>query len=399
MATDDSSDDSSDNPFIRFKRHIDNNVQRGFYTIFGSSTTVATNTGNNMSTVSPDYNSFPREPETTSSNSEMLSRDGGNASVDDVLSWAVSSSYSPANLQSLAQPRPNDAPPDYPDCFTFRDAFEDLLVASNGRPLSDLRRLLLAKQFENFKYSPWGIPVEAWVSSIGRQSLWGAYFPLSSTAERQLSYGLASPYLFRTKEKTFSQPQTFTWSAVAFPHWEYHFPPSDHDWTRYNEESSKPEAETNQCQEADTEEALYTNSPSKFTTNSRVGIDVLLAKQTDTKPRSTQDPTFSDPKTAPVSQTIETPSGGKILKTVQERTRNGGTETTTTTRQFDADGNLIAQGEETSWAWSRAFPGRTPLCKGKETSSSDTEVTTSSSVSGEANIRGSGKVSGWFWTR
>ncbi|KAI1456759.1 hypothetical protein F4805DRAFT_219696 [Annulohypoxylon moriforme] len=396
MAIDDSSDN---NPFIRFKKHIDSNIQRGFHTVFGSSTDMVSNTNNSMSADNSDCNPYPKKSETPTSNSEIPGHDRRNASADDVLSWAISSRYSPANLQSLAQPRPNDAPRDYPDCFTFRDAFEDLLAASDGRPLSNLRRLVFTKQFEHFQYSPWGMPIEDWVNSVGRRGLWGSYFPLSSTASRELSYGLLSPWIFQTKERTFNQPQTFIWSTVTFPHWEYHFPRSDHDWARYNEDSSDRKPETNQHQEADTEEALYTNASSKFATDNRGGIDVPPEEPTNAKPVSTWNPDPSDSDAAPVSQTIETPDGGKIIKTVQERSRGGGTETTTTTRQYDANGNLTAQGEETSWAWSRTFPNRTSPFDDKEKSGSDVEATTSSSVNGEASMRGSGKVSSWFWTR
>ncbi|KAI1206540.1 uncharacterized protein F4807DRAFT_223829 [Annulohypoxylon truncatum] len=393
-------DDPSDNPFIRFRKHIDTNIQRGFHTVFGSSTATVTKTNNNMSTDnsksenSTPYSEMPDHDKRSASTS-------ASTSADDVLSWAVSSPYSPANLQSLPQPRPNDAPRDYPDCFTFRDSFEDLLRASDQRPLSDLRRLVFAKQFEHFKYSPWGMPVEDWVNSIGRRGLWDTYFPLSSSAKRELSYGLVSPWIFQTQEKTFNQPHIFTWSSVTFPRWEYHFPRSDHDWTGYSEPPSKHEVETAQYQEADTEEALYTNTPSKFTTSSRAGTDVSRAEPVNTKLGLTWEPDSSDSSdsaTAPVSQTIETPDGGKILKTVQQRTHGGGTKTTTTTRQFDADGNLIAQGEETSWSWSRTFPNTaSSFNEGKAGSSA--EATTSSSVGGEASIRGSGKVNGWFWTR
>ncbi|KAI2463938.1 hypothetical protein F4781DRAFT_96216 [Annulohypoxylon bovei var. microspora] len=385
-------DDSSDNPFIRFKKHIDSNIQRGFHTVFGSSTAMVTDTKNNMSINNQDCHSYPSKPENSPSDSAMPNHDRGSTSADDVLSWAVSSPYSPANLQSLAQPRPNDAPRDYPDCFTFRNAFEDLLAAGDGRPLSDLRKLVFAKHFEHVKYSPWGMPVENWVSDVGRRGLWDTYFPLSSLAKRELSsYGLVSPWIFQTTERTFNQPQTFTWSTFAFPHWEYHFPRSDHDRTGHGEESSKREAETTQHQEADTEEALYTTTPSKFATDNRV--------QTSTKSGSTQNPSPEDSEDAPASQTIQTPDGGKILKTVQQRSRGGGTETTTTTRKFDADGNLIGQGEESSWTWSRSFPKTASLSNDKERPDSDAETTTLSSLSGEATIRGSGKVSGWFWTR
>ncbi|KAI1093337.1 hypothetical protein F5B19DRAFT_160634 [Rostrohypoxylon terebratum] len=354
-----------------------------------------------MSADNANHSPCSRKPENSPSNSEMPGHDRSvtSTSADDVLSWAISSPYSPANLQSLPQPRPNDAPRDCPNCFTFRDAFEDLLAAGDGRPLFDLRRLLFAKQFEHFKYSPWGMPVEDWVSSIGRRGLWGAYFPLSLSAKRELSFGLISPWIFQTKEKTFNQPQTFAWSRVPFPRWEFHFPPSDNSWTRYGETPSKHGPETTQQQEPDTEEACYTNAPSRFP-RTQVGVQIPLEEPTHTKPGPTWDSDSSASEAAPVSQTIETPDGGKILKTVQQRTYGGGAETTTTTQQFDADGNLVAQSKEASWAWSRTFPADgTSSLNDRGKSEFDAEAPSSSSVSGETSIRGGGKVGGWFWAR
>lgn len=64
--------------------------------------------------------------------------------------------YSPPALSHLRPPRPNDAPPHLddrsrPSVFTFKDAYEDLMVASRGEPLPDLttlyeQRINLARQ-------------------------------------------------------------------------------------------------------------------------------------------------------------------------------------------------------------------------------------------------------------
>lgn len=382
-------DDPSDNPFIRFKKHIDSNIQRGLHTVFRPATAAVTEINNTMSVDNTNHNTCSRS-ESSTSNSEMPDHDSSatSTSADEVLSWVISSPYSPLNLQSLPQPRPNDAPRDWPDCFTFRDAFEDLLAAGDGRPLSDLRRLLIAKRLEQLHYAPWGMPVIDWVSDIGRRGLWGAYFPLSSSAKRRLPYGLRSPFI----------PQTFAWSRVIFPRLEFHFPPSDNSWTRYGETPSNHGAETTKQQEADTEEACYTNTPSR-STSTRLGVEVPRGEPTRTQLGSTWDSDSPASEEAPTSQTIETPDGGKILKTVQQRTYGGGTKTTTTTQQFDADGNLVAQSKEASWAWSRTFPDETSSFNSREKSGFDVEATTSSSMSGEASVRGSGKVSGWFWTR
>ncbi|KAI0834433.1 hypothetical protein F5Y06DRAFT_300534 [Hypoxylon sp. FL0890] len=390
---------SSDNPFIRFKNHIDSNIERGFQTIFGSLASAETRDESNMPTKSRERVPDRSKPESSPSDSNIPGADSGSVSADDVLSWATSSPYSPLNLQSIAQPRPSDAPRDYPNCFTFRDAFEDLLAVNAGQPLSDLRRLAFAKHFEHVWYFPWGMPVEDWVAGVGRRGLWSSYFPLSSSARRQLSYGFISPWrMLQTDENRFRQPQAVIWPDTGFPSWEHHHPQWHHTWSRCKERPPKRDMEPTKQQEADSEGDLYAATQSNFTSDDRIGTDAAR-KDPNIKSELTQDTGFSDSKEAPVSETVETPDGGKILKEVRRRTHGNGTETTTITKQFDADGNLIAQGEETTRTWSWKSPERTSLFHDGEKSGSDEETTASFETDIKTTTRRDGKYNGWFWTK
>lgn len=75
-----------------------------------------------------------------------------------ISSWLAFSAYSPNNLRFLPQPTPNGLHTPLTTCYTFHDAFEDLLLVWSGYPLRDM--------------------VEQAAPSEGRhQALWDAYFP------------------------------------------------------------------------------------------------------------------------------------------------------------------------------------------------------------------------------
>ncbi|KAG5941875.1 hypothetical protein E4U59_001514 [Claviceps monticola] len=79
--------------------------------------------------------------------------------------------YSPTALGHLRRPVPNDLPPELDaKVFTFQDAFEDLLVASKGQDLPDIRsrhqqRQLLWNMF------PTGEPTWFWLRRLESQRL------------------------------------------------------------------------------------------------------------------------------------------------------------------------------------------------------------------------------------
>ncbi|KAI4868489.1 hypothetical protein F4820DRAFT_127185 [Hypoxylon rubiginosum] len=310
---------------------------------------MGTHDGDGIADGTPDHAPSRSKDEDTSSGPD----DKGSASVDDVLSWATSSTYSPLNLQSLPQPRPRDAAHVYPDCFTFRDAFEDLLAVNSGRPLSNLQDLILEKHLEHIRYFPWGMPVSAWAVGLGRRGLWDAYFPLSPSARRELSYGYILPQtLWQTDDMTFHQrPSSNRPGILNHPllHWGSHWEEGHHPWSECKEGASKRDATTHEKQ-ADLEEDLYAAVESKFAMNSPVTTHTPQGIS-NVKSGSTENKSSSDSEDAPVTRTIETPGGGKVLETVQQRVRNGKNETTTTTQQLDAYGNIVALSESTR-VWS-----------------------------------------------
>ena len=91
--------------------------------------------------------------------------------VMDVLAIMSSSKYSPASLRHLPRPVPNDLPRSLDGTiFTFEDAFEDLLVVSQGRQLPDIyhnyqQRQLLRSMFPN------GEPSWFWMRRLESQNL------------------------------------------------------------------------------------------------------------------------------------------------------------------------------------------------------------------------------------
>ncbi|KAI1504235.1 hypothetical protein F5X99DRAFT_372934 [Biscogniauxia marginata] len=167
-------DNPSSNPFVRFKNNVDSHFKRGVETLTGP--------------LNPDPTSQLSRNEKLASHPQH-GTSGSNedrASAEDVYNWAASSPYSPVNLQHLPQPKPRDAPQEWQDSFTFRDAFEDLLTERSGQPPWTIRGLAFSNMYWTYHYRH-GLPVEDWVVSLGQRGLWGAYFPLSSWDKRVLS--------------------------------------------------------------------------------------------------------------------------------------------------------------------------------------------------------------------
>ncbi|KAI6087160.1 hypothetical protein F4821DRAFT_115120 [Hypoxylon rubiginosum] len=301
-------DDSSQNPFIRFKNRVDSNIQQAFQALLGSSVIM----GKHNSDERADNTSTRAPSQGKDEGAPSGSDDKGSATADDVLSWAISSPYSPLNLQSLPQPQPTDAANAYPKCFTFRDAFEDLLAVNSGRTLSSLQDLVLEKHLEHIRYFPWGLPVGAWAVGLGRRGLWDTYFPLSPSAKRQFSYG---PRIFwQTDNMAFHQ----------LPH----------------KSTTKRETMTARG-EADVEDELYSAVESEFATSNSTILSELQ-KALNMKFSSTKHMSPPSSEETPITRTVETPDGGRIVKTVQRRVHDGKNEIIATTQQFDASGKVIA---------------------------------------------------------
>ncbi|RYP12702.1 hypothetical protein DL765_007202 [Monosporascus sp. GIB2] len=232
----------SGNPFIRFKNHVDDNIQRGFETWSSFLWTLPTTLDSHL-----------RRPDDSSSAAPVITRDmsptaprssgiipssdhhedrGSSESatdLDGVYNWAVHSPYSPLNLQHLRQPVPRDTPhyfhfsftfplwssssssssPSSDPQFTFRDAFEDLLFVSAGYPLPDLNGRLFGRAFEEF--SGWrlfrppgerGLHVADWTTKLGHLGLWHSYFPRLAVPEPERhEWGLSRDPWFAARRR------------------------------------------------------------------------------------------------------------------------------------------------------------------------------------------------------
>lgn len=131
----------SQNPFIRFKNHVDSRISNGISFI----------TGNHPPATHQQQQ--PQQQEHNPASHYNMSFGGppfggggppfggGNLRVSFWNEWTQLSPYSPYNLRHLRQPVPTDLPAGVDaKSFGFEDAFEDLLAVSAGRPMMDLTR-------------------------------------------------------------------------------------------------------------------------------------------------------------------------------------------------------------------------------------------------------------------
>lgn len=131
--------------FVRFKQHVDLNIVSGFNTIFRHSPSLSSILEMDSPSPSPSSN--------TSSEANGL------ASL-------LFSSYSPANLRRLPQPVPNDLPSHLDSSiFTFEDAFEDLLIVSQGDPLPDIKHKYCNRMLTR-RIFPQGEPMWSWLRRL-----------------------------------------------------------------------------------------------------------------------------------------------------------------------------------------------------------------------------------------
>ncbi|KAI0976505.1 hypothetical protein F4678DRAFT_417401 [Xylaria arbuscula] len=202
-----------ENPFVRFKNHIDGNIARGWDLLSGSlaappvsspssespsatststSATRATTTGitppstissssssssspsspalkmsnasssraSNAATSDQQHTSSPTTPTSptataTSTTSTPTPEDPtapptSPTTISEVHTWSTTSPYSPLNLHHLRQPTPQDTPRVCEGRFTFADAFEDLLVTGSGEPLPPPHSLVWKKCWPSY---------------------------------------------------------------------------------------------------------------------------------------------------------------------------------------------------------------------------------------------------------
>lgn len=360
--------DPLDNVFIRFKNHMDDNISRGFQTLFGS----FINMGNDNV-----------------------------VNADDVVSWAVSSPYSPVNLQSLKQPRPLGAPPGTQ--FTFRDAFEDLLEVQSGHGLESLRMRLHDQYLEHIKLETRGTSVESWITGLARRGLLPAYFPLAPGVEYELSkkywkhhslQGLA----FRRPDVSWSAGTILPELALSLQDEE----DEEDDESEYNTSDDRRLSTRLPRTELD----LYNFFENVFLRGEPEQTNDVRGDQQ--QPTQSQPPTpeytSSDDVEGPavnVTRTTETVGNYKVEEEVREyEDDNGGMVIEKTVRTYNADGKLVAINEEMSRSSSRSWSKQLQFGWTTGGGSGDTKpATTSNEPDSSAGSRPERKPTGWFWSK
>ena len=477
------------NPFIRFKNHIDDNIHRGFE-LWASSLRTLPSSLDGFGFPRSEHHQSPTSP-TSPATTRALSRDASSSTdpapsttgldrspneydtnvragdagdpwhateIDDVYRWAAHSPYSPLHLQHLRQPVPRDGPRYYrfsftfppwsssqspnhtsPDSslFTFRDAFEDLLLVSSGYAPADLNGILAARFFEDEYVGNSGAfglgtregqHVATWTAKLGQLGLWHSFFPhiaassgahsspgsydrdatlpLSSdwlaARRRWLSYLEDSPTLASACQRFRFRPaaqMSGEWERI----WDWGQRESgSNEWSsrrsNSNVDKSSHTAERNAAPETSSselaskedqmvEDDLYSFiAASEFTPRG----DQQQGEATTTVDKSS----LQEPTTSETTETTNTWDGGKIIKTVcrEDDKAKGRTKTTTKTERYDAEGNLVSQGNSTSTTWSSSSSWHSS--SGSIGRSSET--TSSGSWSEEEDKR---SKAGWFWTR
>ena len=182
-------DEPSKNPFVRWKQHVDAHIGFTLNGLLGIPSMVTRNLHLGR------HDGQSREAENAGSpNACDCGRDAAapasraDDELDEFHRWMdfiQYSPYSPLNLRALPQPIPRDVPAGVDAYgFTFTDAFEDLLAASAGRRLMDLRqREYLNYQKERLFRGP--EPSPSWFFRLHSEGLLGGFFPPPSSTPRQ----------------------------------------------------------------------------------------------------------------------------------------------------------------------------------------------------------------------
>lgn len=124
----------SNNPFIRFKRHVDSRIGTGLSILTGSSSSTDSASARADKPLE-NMDKAPKPPASGWRNDSLVP----NSATGFWLLWTLQSPYSPYNLRHLPKPVPAGVSPKDAGLFDFGDAFEDLLRVSSGQNLMDLR--------------------------------------------------------------------------------------------------------------------------------------------------------------------------------------------------------------------------------------------------------------------
>lgn len=215
----------SQNPFIRFKQHVDARIGTGISVITGGARTNTNTSGSQEAQAQAQpaqqqeqfYSSARVCPPTATTNTTTTTTmsqnppSGGESfpaytSTSYWNDWAQLSPYSPYNLRHLRQPVPSDLPADMVNdahLFGFEDAFEDLLASTrpvpggaryplnsagypaaySSLPLLDLRRHALYKRHVRSAF-PAGEPPMLWVNRLKDSGLLPLPFPAATVQQR-----------------------------------------------------------------------------------------------------------------------------------------------------------------------------------------------------------------------
>ncbi|KAI0503096.1 hypothetical protein F5B22DRAFT_630587 [Xylaria bambusicola] len=430
-----------DNPFVRFKNHIDSNIRRGWDVLVGSvsptlptsspvsspqhtgttSTTATTPNSATSSSISPPLSLQPKMPDSSSSASDhastaAMSDHHHNASTaptsptspttptsptypaspttptpdpeettpHGVHDWAVRSPYSPFSLQHLRQPTPNDAPRGCEGTFTFRDAFEDLLVTGSGAPLSMSRtpgwkKCLSSRDTrDRTRLRVGGFGVERgergdrvdsvnWVSGLGGMGLWDAYFDVKKKGrpvyrddweefrergapsrvvvdgederERRIGFGfgLGSGFSFGERDRERHRA------------WE-------HSWRRRSEQQQQ------RTEEAEFEDELYDAFRVSFggkEDGMKVGFTAAVDADGKKDLKIITPGSEDGEKDKEETKTIVYPDGSKRVRTIERKETDGKEEVKTIECVYDKHGNLVSRskGLARTRSWEGDLPG------------------------------------------
>ena len=459
------------NPFIRFKNHIDSNIYRGFetwssylwtipsssddsrdasrdtYTPCNTSRVVSHNASQDAS-LNASQNGWPSTSTATASTPNLDRPQPSDSSapgapgaagapghagdledavnIDDVFRWAAYSPYSPLNLQHLRQPVPRDtttenqqfpfasrdaSPSSSTDSpFTFRHAFEDLLILNHRGELPSLSSIRLGNGFQNVfskSLDERGMPVSFWVLTTGQAGLFHAYFPRLD-APWGLSSLLGPKGMFSTPwfaglqrwhsilqndhsasfcfKPTTDRTSSIDWVNVWNGAWGGS---TSREWSGrlFGDQGEKPSqvwtwpsnrngaaGDTNGDgaaerapsmlkMQAEVEEDLYRFlAPSEVPPNKQQQQQRQRQQQQHAPSTTTTSKTTHPDDDNPQAEMTETTeiinphTGGKIIRTVRRREdkANGRTETNTTVKRYNADGTLASQSTTTrsSRTWS-----------------------------------------------
>lgn len=320
--------------------------------------------------------------------------------MDDVHTWSVESPYSPLNLQHLPQPTPRDAPQAWKHSFTFRDAFEDLLVTGSGQELPSMRGLVQKKARE--RLPSWererGVHVAHWVGGLAALGLWDAYFELDprKTGRDAGMDRFPRQMYFRQGRAPSEEPLGLRGRDGGWGTWEDRgglrrgpFEATgiwDAAW-RIGQNLDK-----HWDGDADVEDELYRPNTSELTTTKQ---------SSGSDSRKDTAGGLRKPAVPEVTTTVYA-DGSKYVATTERREEDGKLRVTTTAQHFDASGQLLSESRETSSTrtWSGKIPGAGASFSWSWNSDSKNESGgESEGRQGDGTRRQDRKdeKSGWFW--